>query len=174
VPLPPPDFGSPASIDRGKQVFFTTGGCVKCHGPTELGDGQQVFDMWNEPIDKMHIQLTDREHALADLSGDARTEEVKKLRELETALETDSLPPLKAEPRNLRQGIFRGGRQPFEIFYKLHNGIFPAQMPGIATTPGMTMDDIWHLVDFVLDLPYEPGSQYHTDSHMMTAPRERL
>ena len=47
-------------------------------------------------------------------------------------------------------------------------------MPGIATTPGMTMDDIWHLVDFVLDLPYEPGSQYHTDSHMMTAPRERL
>ncbi len=174
VPAPPSDFGTPSSIDRGKQVFFTTGGCVKCHGPTELGDGQQVYDMWNEPIDKLHIQLADRERALTDLSGDARSEEVKKLRELQTALETDSLPPRKNDPRNLRQGIFRGGRQPYEIFYKLHNGIFPSQMPGIATTPGMTMDDIWHLVDFVLDLPYEPGSQYHTDSHMMTAPRERL
>ena len=30
----------------------------------------------------------------------------------------------------------------------------------------MTTDDIWHLVDFVLDLPYQPGSQYHTDAHM--------
>jgi hypothetical protein len=38
----------------------------------------------------------------------------------------------------------------------------------------MTSDDIWHVIDFVLDLPYQPGSQYHTEERMTAPPRERL
>ncbi len=175
VPKPPADFGTPASIEAGRQVFFNKGGCVKCHGPTELGDGQLVWDMWNEPIDKLHTQLADREQALANLSGDARADESKKLRELSYAFDVDSLPPRKGEPRNLRQGIYRGGRQPYELFYRLHNGIFPSQMPGIASTPGMTMDDIWHVVDFVLDLPYRSRQPVpHRFAHANRAARATI
>ncbi|HTQ37522.1 MAG TPA: cytochrome c [Pirellulales bacterium] len=161
VPTPPKDFGSTASIERGKQVFYTTGGCVKCHGPTALGDGQLVWDMWSEAIHKMDVKV-------------AESADPAKLSELSYALRVDALPPREGEPRNLRAGILRGGREPYELFYRLNNGIFPSQMPGIGTTPGMTSDDIWHLIDFILDLPYEPGSQYHNDEHMKAPPRELL
>jgi len=165
VPKPPDDFGTETSIDAGRRVFFdlnkeqaeAKGGCVKCHGPTALGDGQFVLDDWNKAID--------------DLTKKAAGGE---LPELSHALAVDSLPPEESQPRNLRQGIFRGGRQPYEIFYRLSNGINGANMPGIAQTPGMTSDDIWHIIDFVLDLPYEAGSQYHAEERMTAPPRERL
>ncbi len=134
---------------------------MKCHGPTALGDGQLVWDMWNESVHKLDQKI-------------AESNEPAKLGELKVALRDDALPPRESEPRNLRQGIYRGGRQPYELFFRLYNGIFPAQMPGIGSTPGMTTDDIWHLVDFILDLPYQPGSQYHSDEHMKSAPRELL
>ncbi len=126
---PPADFRQPASIDRGKQVFFSNGGCVKCHGPTELGDGQQVYDMWNEPIDKLHIQLADRER-VGRSAGDARAKKCKMLRSCQTRLDDDALPPRESEPRNLRQGIFRGGRQPYEIFYRAAQWHLPSQYAG--------------------------------------------
>jgi mono/diheme cytochrome c family protein len=161
VPAPPSDFRTAASIEAGRQVFYNKGGCVKCHGPTALGDGQMVWDMWNESIHKLDQKLAD-------------SAEPAKLADLKIALSADALPARESDPRNLRQGIYRGGRQPYELFFRLYNGIFPSQMPGIGSTPGMTTDDIWHLVDFILDLPYEPGSQYHTDEHMKSAPRELL
>ncbi len=161
VPKPPADFRTAASIEAGRQVFYNKGGCVKCHGPTALGDGQLVWDMWNESIHKLDQKV-------------AESNEPAKLAELKVALRDDALPPRESEPRNLRQGIYRGGRQPYELFFRLYNGIFPSQMPGIGSTPGMTTDDIWHLVDFILDLPYQPGSQYHSDEHMKAPPRELL
>jgi mono/diheme cytochrome c family protein len=181
VPKPPADFGTAASIDEGRQIFYdlgkAKGGCVKCHGPTALGDGQLVWDMWSESIHKLDVVVVDQKQKLAtdsSLTGDARTSVEQKVTSLEHALDVDSLPPRQGEPRNLRQGIYRGGRQPYELFFRLNNGIFPSQMPGIGATPNMTADDIWHLIDFILDLPYQPGSQYHTDEHMKAAPRELL
>jgi mono/diheme cytochrome c family protein len=177
VPNPPTDFGSAASIERGKTVFYSTGGCVKCHGPTALGDGQVVYDLWNEPIAQESKKLIERERKLREdttLSSEARAAEAKQLDALSYALHVAALPPREGQPRNLRQGIYHGGRQPYELFYRLANGIFPAQMPGIAQTPNMTTDDIWHVIDFVLDLPYQPGSQYYTEQHMAAPPRERL
>jgi mono/diheme cytochrome c family protein len=161
VPKPPADFGTEASVELGRKVFFDKGGCVKCHGPTALGDGQLVWDMWNESIHKLDQKVSE--------SSDR-----SKLAGLTYALRTDSLPARESEPRNLRQGIYRGGRQPYELFFRLYNGVFPSQMPGIGSTPGMTTDDIWHLVDFILDLPYQPGSQFHNDQHMKAPPRELL
>jgi len=177
VAAPPADFGTTASIDRGKQVFYTTGGCVKCHGPTALGDGQLVWDLWNEPISKLDKSLAEREQRLRDdksLTSEARADESRKLSNLAYALHVAALPPREGQPRNLRQGTFRGGREPFELYYRLFNGIFPSAMPGIGQTPGMTTDDIWHLIDFVRDLPYQAGSQFHSEDRMAEPPRERL
>ncbi len=224
VPPPPADFNSSASIERGKQIFYSTGGCVKCHGPTALGDGQLVWDLWSEATEKMLKDIPSRLKEL-DADEDKLNESVKelektdiddlikamekgteekpsaearallrkelaegtakKLESLHKQLQTlhdfrkmlreaplTTLPPRENHPRNLRQGIFRGGRQPYELFYRLSNGIFPSQMPG--QPPTFPPDDIWHLIDYVLDLPYEPGSQYYTEQHMAAPPRERL
>lgn len=175
VPPPPKDFGTPDSIEAGRKVFYGKGACVKCHGPTALGDGQMVFDDWNKFINELTKKTIDQQDKLADdkdISSAERAEKSQHLAEVFYALHVDSLPPRESQPRNLRQGIFRGGRQPYEIFYRLRNGVFPSGMPGAAAE--VTTDEIWHMVDFVLDLPYEAGSQYHTDQHMQSAPRERL
>jgi mono/diheme cytochrome c family protein len=178
VPKPPENFGTAESIARGKWVFYNTGNCVKCHGPTALGDGQLVFDEWNKTIDDYTKKAADQQVRLSDnkdLTSEERSKKQADISNLVYALHVDALPPVESSPRNLRQGIFRGGRKPYELFYRLNNGINPSNMPGIGVTPGMTPDDIWHVVDFILDLPYQSGSQYyHSEQHMTAPPRERL
>jgi hypothetical protein len=143
-----------------------------------------VFDLWNKDIDDLQKKVTDGFAALErpdpdfdklegeerDKAEEEREATKKRLTELAHALKTGALPLRISDPRNLRQGIFRGGREPFELFYRLHNGIFAAQMPGIA--PQVANDDIWHIIDYVLALPYEPGSQYAPEPR--SQPRERL
>lgn len=163
IPNPPANFGSRESIERGEKIFRGDGGCVKCHGPTALGDGTPVWDNWNGPINELRKKIAAGWKSLDEdekMSAEKRKEEEDRLNELTKAITSGALPPREGQPRNLRQGIFRGGREPFEIFYRLHNGILASAMPGIATTPNITPDDIWHAVDYVLALPYEPGSQY--------------
>ena len=81
---------------------------------------------------------------------------------LSSALTTDALPPRTAIPRNLRQGIYRGGRRPLDIYRRIYAGINGMPMPGVGpATPGakgtLEPDEIWNLVDYVLSLPYEAG-----------------
>jgi mono/diheme cytochrome c family protein len=68
-----------------------------------------------------------------------------------------------AIPRNLRQGVYRGGRRRIDIFWRIHAGIAGTPMPGVGgSAPGVEGtvkdEDIWHIVDYVLSLPYEPAS----------------
>jgi len=174
VPPKPADFGALASIERGKQIFYGNGGCVKCHGPTALGDGQIVADEWTKRVQDIVKTAGEQQKQLADLTGEARSVQAQHVAELIHALHVDALPPRDSAPRNLRQGIYRGGRQPYELFYRVSNGINPSNMPGIASQQGMTPDDIWHVVDFILDLPFEPGSQPPPDANLSAPPRERL
>ncbi len=174
VPPKPADFGALASIERGKQIFYGNGGCVKCHGPTALGDGQIVADEWTKRVQDIAKTAGEQQKQLADLTGEARSVQAQHVAELIHALHVDALPPRDSAPRNLRQGIYRGGRQPYELFYRVSNGINPSNMPGIASQQGMTPDDIWHVVDFILDLPFEPGSQPPPDANLSAPPRERL
>ncbi|MFO0948741.1 MAG: c-type cytochrome [Planctomycetota bacterium] len=57
-------------------------------------------------------------------------------------------------PRNLRLGMYRGGRRPVDIFRRIHQGIAGASMPegGKALKP----EEIWDLVNFVRAIPYQP------------------
>ena len=67
-----------------------------------------------------------------------------------------SLPKLLNQPRNLRSGIYRGGRTPLDIFDKVHSGINGSGMPGVADSI-VSQEDKWKLVAYVLSLPYKPG-----------------
>jgi hypothetical protein len=61
----------------------------------------------------------------------------------------------------LREGIYRGGKTPEDIYRRLRHGIPNAPMPAITTVasaeePGVTENDLWHLVNYVLAMPAEP------------------
>jgi len=50
-------------------------------------------------------------------------------------------------PRNLRLGVFRGGRRPIDIYRRIKYGIAGGPMPEAASS--LSSDDIWHLVHYV-------------------------
>lgn len=143
-----------ASIEAGRKLFLDTkrGQCVNCHGPTGLGDGGQViFDVWNEAKEQLRKSDPDR------------------------VAELYSLPIQRLQPRNLRLGIYRGGRRPVDLYRRIHSGIKGANMPAAGATPakpdGLSPADIWNLVDYVRSLPYEPLSQQdepQTTAHLQT------
>jgi mono/diheme cytochrome c family protein len=61
-------------------------------------------------------------------------------------------------PANLTAGVYRGGRRPIDIYYRMHSGITGTGMPGFiqkrAGEAGLTPDEIWDIVNFVEALPY--------------------
>lgn len=58
-------------------------------------------------------------------------------------------------PANLNRGVYKGGRRPLDIYWRIAKGITGAQMP--SHYPGLINEkQVWDLVNFVLALPYEP------------------
>ena len=57
-------------------------------------------------------------------------------------------------PANLNRGIYKGGRRPIDLYWRIAKGINGAKMP--AHYPTIEPERIWDLVNFVLELPYEP------------------
>jgi mono/diheme cytochrome c family protein len=57
-------------------------------------------------------------------------------------------------PNNFTLGVFRGGRRPVDLYYRIHSGINGSNMPSF----GASLKDrqIWDLVNFVSTLTY-PG-----------------
>jgi mono/diheme cytochrome c family protein len=55
------------------------------------------------------------------------------------------------KPLDLVEGVYRGGRSPTDLFYRIRGGIGPSGMPAAAT---LTEQQVWDLVHFVLALPY--------------------
>lgn len=127
--------------------------CTECHGPTGLGDGftaSETFDEWNKP--KWNLPNRNPDLIAARFS----------------------LPLQRLQPRNLRLGIYRGGRRPVDLFRRIALGIFPSAMPAhaaIGADGKMSTSDatklqpheIWALVDYVLALPYEEGGELRRD-----------
>lgn len=127
------------SKEAGRVLFQgTKANCFSCHGIAALGDGQLTgFDEWT----KEFIAPT----------GVRNPELVREFTRL------GMLEPRNIRPRNLRQGVFRGGRRPVDIFWRVRNGIEGTPMPGFK--PEILSDnDIWNIVNYVQSLPYEPIS----------------
>ena len=140
-----------ASIEVGRKLFQDQkrAQCTKCHGPTGLGDGGDVlYDAWNEP---------------------------KKGRTPDEIAAFWTLPIQELKPRNLRLGIYRGGRRPLDLYRRIHAGIKGANMPAAGPKEGtpavLNPEEIWSLVDYVRSLPYErasPRTAEHTTAHLST------
>jgi mono/diheme cytochrome c family protein len=58
-------------------------------------------------------------------------------------------------PRNITQGLFRGGRRPIDIYRRIYAGINGTPMPALGDAkdpqgnPLLTQDDLWALVHYV-------------------------
>ena len=153
-----------ASIEKGKQLFYgKVANCYTCHGDSQLGDGQvDDYDAWIKDYAADWIKETDP----------AKKESIHD----RLVNQLDALPPRNIKPRNLRAGIYRGGRRPVDLYWRIHNGIEGSPMPQAAmkqmpTTPGLTPDDLWHLVNYIQSLPYEAMSTTGPDVPVYTRSR---
>jgi len=132
VPAPDVDWESPVNVARGRQLFFSTlTNCAECHGNTALGDGQtDDYDEWAKELDPTNLRALRDYRALG------------------------ALPPRKVRPRDLREGVFRGGDELDSQFRHIKNGIAGTTMPSIAVE--LCDADIWSLVAYVRRLPKDP------------------
>jgi mono/diheme cytochrome c family protein len=155
IPPPPEGWLAKESIEHGRQLFFgTVANCIKCHGNLALGDGETGdFDDWTKEIDEKNPSQKAPEYL-------ARGIEEPRL-----------LSPRAIRPRNLRSGVYRGGRRPADLFLRVKNGIEGTPMPA-APSSGLTPEDIWSIVAYVRSLPHEPisdppGYQYEISRERM-------
>jgi mono/diheme cytochrome c family protein len=149
TPIPPRAEMTPeqlaASVKHGRELFYgTIANCIKCHGDSALGDGQATdYDEWAK-----------------EFIGDG-----KDRRLVSTYVSLGLLPPRTIRPRNLRQGVFRGGMRPIDIYWRAINGIEGTPMPALSANVRKESDppeakklmpeEIWDLVNYVQSLQYE-------------------
>ena len=151
-----------ASIAKGAELFRGKDAqCAKCHGPTALGDGSEelLFDDWNKVK-----QFADLAKRIGEAQNIADSKEKKTtLGELYASLSAEDrkwlLPQQQVQPRNLRQGIYRFGRRPVDLYRRIFAGVNGTPMPqggADANNPsGLQPEQIWNIVDYVRSLPYE-------------------
>ena len=131
------------SIANGRTIFHgNVANCATCHGNTALGDGQKNdYDIWSKDW-------------LQPLNLDAKNRE-----QISPYLKLGALKPRNIVPRNLRSGMYRGGSQPVDIYMRIVQGIDGTTMPAAAMKPqnplGLSENDVWDVVNYVLSLPYE-------------------
>jgi hypothetical protein len=131
---------TPESVALGQKLFLSADAkCSDCHGKSGLGNGPQT----------LAVEQNRTEPGLHDAWGHI------------------------VVPRNLRTGIYRGGRRPVDIYRRIAAGIKGTPMNGFKANLynlnrpelGLKGDEkdlaVWHIVNYVLSLPYEeqqPGS----------------
>lgn len=128
------------SIARGQQLFQgSIASCSKCHAADGSGQGApKDYDAWTKDWTTSINIAPDDKVAIKPL------------------LKAGGLKPELMKPRNLREGVFRGGQAPHDIYARIVNGIEGTSMPAAAlqknSPDGLSSDQIWDLVNFVLSL----------------------
>ena len=139
------------SVERGRALFLglnKTGNkveCAGCHGPQAKGNGPSFID--EDLFKKVAFGGNP-----SDLPERVKTLLDDKQREAWKNSLDDWGNPLR--PNNLNLGVYKGGRRPIDLYWRLAKGINGAKMP--AHYPLIEPDRIWDLVNFVLALPYDP------------------
>ena len=134
------------SVARGKQLFLgkTTEKleCAGCHGAKAKGDGPSWIDV-----------NTFNEYVFSSAGDRKKIDELKAIAEKANKKWGDDWGnPLR--PNNLNLGIYKGGRRPIDLYWRIAKGINGTPMPAHASA--LKPEQIWDLVNFVLTLPYEP------------------
>ncbi len=126
VPHSPRVDDTPESRARGRELYLSAKAkCATCHGEGGRGDGPQTLAVQKNP-------LTNTDYP-------------------EPGLFDDWGNPIS--PRNLRTGIYRGGRRPVDLYRRLHAGIKGTPMPAFGTV--LTDEELWDIVNYVTNLPFE-------------------
>ncbi len=150
--LNPPTERTPStreSVLRGRDLFLGRSTekleCAGCHGPLALGNGPSFVsqDVFNDVV--FGGNPSERGGRVAQLD--------EKTKALWNQKPDDWGNPLR--PANLNRGVYKGGRRPIDIFWRIAKGINGAQMPAHYPSP-LNESKVWDLVNFVLALPYEP------------------
>ncbi len=138
------------SILRGRELFLGRVKeaklvCTDCHGTLARGDGQSFVSQNVFNFVVFSGNPSEREERIAQLD--------QKTKDLWGQKLDDWGNPLR--PANLNRGVYKGGRRPLDIYWRIAKGITGAQMP--SHYPGLINEkQVWDLVNFVLALPYEP------------------
>ena len=179
VPDMPADIDLAESIAKGKELFYgDKANCVKCHGVTGLGDGQaNDYDDWNKAIVEINKEIKGGlakagETSTSGMSAEDAAEHRKQvawLGRFSHVVDGDALVPRTIPPRNLRLGVYRGGRRPLDLYYRIHAGINGAPMPAAKGT--VPPEDIWHIVNYIRSLPYEFDGELGADRPMVARDR---
>ncbi|HEY1064769.1 MAG TPA: c-type cytochrome [Pirellulales bacterium] len=126
VPVARPNMPLEESIAKGRELYLDKRlNCIGCHGITGLGDG----------LGKANY----------DVWNEGKVEHPTWY----------SLPIQDLPPRNLRSGVYRGGRRPVDLYRRIYSGINPSKMPAFSTVFAGKEEQIWHLVDYVRAMPFE-------------------
>lgn len=139
---------NPESVHRGRDLYLGRTKekleCAGCHGALAKGDGPSFV-----PIDVYNMVVFGGEPGTRQARVDALDDKLKTLWKQKA---DDWGNPLR--PANLNQAVYKGGRRPIDLFWRIAKGINGAQMP--AHYPTLNEAQIWDLVNFVLALPYDP------------------
>ena len=114
-------------------------------GPVEplgRGDGGAVDDFWPKPGTNEKYS----ERGLHDFWGN------------------------KLAPRDLTKGQYRGGRRPLDLYRRMFAGIKGTPMPAFGTV--LKDEEIWDLVNYVMNIPFEPSSPSPVKPAAMAATSE--
>ena len=143
VPAPP---STPKSIRHGRDLFLGRTkeklDCVGCHGALAQGDGPTFVsqDVFNKVV--FGGNPSEKEERLKQFD--------EKTREVWTQKLDDWGNPVR--PANLNRGVYKGGRRPIDLYWRISKGINGANMPPGPNDAAV----IWDVVNFVLALPYQP------------------
>jgi mono/diheme cytochrome c family protein len=130
-----------AAIERGRDIFHSQiANCAGCHGPG--GNGQAVtldYDDWTKEY-TTRLGLTP-----------SNREAIKPFRQ------AGALRPRIIQPRNLQDGIFRGGADDETLYRRISQGIAGTPMPGVeitsqASAKSLSSDQVWDLIYYLRSL----------------------
>ncbi|WP_250846766.1 c-type cytochrome [Aquisphaera insulae] len=151
------------SILRGRELFLGKTmeklECSGCHGLKARGDGKSFVPqvVFNQVV--FGGNPSERQQRIDALPAEMKDLWGQKL--------DDWGNPLR--PANLNRGkdtVYKGGRRPIDIYWRIAKGITGAQMP--AHYPTIDEKKVWDLVNFVLALPFEPELLEESTGHSGT------
>jgi mono/diheme cytochrome c family protein len=167
-PPVPRTLANPESVARGRDLFLGRTDeklvCTTCHGLKAKGNGDQWIDETflndvvfyrKDPTELMRERVYGEgvnPESLDPATRDRKERELKTLQDLWAKSLDKWNHPLR--PANLNKGVYKGGRRPIDIYWRVADGITGTPMPGHASV--LKPDKLWDVVNFVLALPYEP------------------
>jgi mono/diheme cytochrome c family protein len=171
---------SQPSVLRGRDIYLginTKGnkvGCIDCHGAHGLGDGSSFVDRaiydkvafrgksLDVAIAERYKEVVDERKAASLKPGRLHTEPTAPAesfadyeKRMKTAWDPGSLDewhnPLR--PADLTKGVYKGGRRPIDLYWRIAKGINGVKMPAHSSL--LPDEEIWDVVNFVLALGVE-------------------